>query len=210
MLAQVSSDVGLTDWTTLVIPGVGVLVAALVVVLVVVVGRWRKRRAEGSKEEDLPWDDLLELLLRRSHERQEAGLPPETLTEEQLLEDLRAGLPARPRQTPEGLRVLTQGGVERRAGRRRWGNPIEVHITAPLWLDPLHGLVINRSTGGLALLLDREAPTGTTIKVRSLEAPNSVPSIVLAVRYCRKAGKNFLIGCEFAGEVPWNVRVWFG
>jgi hypothetical protein len=213
------------DWATLVITGVGVLVAALVAVLAVLVGRWRRRRrlAGSSKEEDLSWEDLLELLRRRGREREEAGLLPDDLSEDELLEALLAEMPARARRAPastapasapegppEGWQGLTQGGVERRAGRRRWGNPTEVYVNLPLGAGRLHGLVINRSTGGLALFLDREVPVGTVIKVRSIEAPVSVPGIEAEVRYCRDAGKNFLIGCQFSGEVPWNVRVWFG
>jgi hypothetical protein len=216
MLAQETSGFDLMDWTTLAIPGVGVLVAALVVVLVVLVGRWRRKRlGPGSREEDLSWEDLLELLRRRSQERHEAGLPADDdVPPDQLLEQLLTGLPSRgrrvPESTPEDHEFQPQIGGERRAGRRRWGNPTEVYISSAYWSGRLHGLVINRSTGGLALFLDREVPTGTAIKVRSVEAPGSVPGIESEVRYCRKAGKNFLIGCEFSGEVPWNVRVWFG
>jgi hypothetical protein len=217
MLAQMPSPFALAGWATLVIAGVGVVVAALVVALAVLVGRWRRRKrlGEGSKEEDLPWEDLLELLRRRSQARKEAGLPPDDdVPPEELLKELLAGLPARapraPAGTPEGVQYLSEGGVERRAGRRRWGNPTEVSVTSPRWPGALHGLVINRSTGGLAVFLDGELPAGTPIKVRPVEAPGSVPGTEAEVRYCRKVGKHFLIGCEFSGEVPWNVRVWFG
>ena len=50
----------------------------------------------------------------------------------------------------------------------------------------------------------------TCLQVRSIEAPDYVPSIQVEVRYCRKAGRNYLIGCRFCSEIPWNVRVWFG
>jgi hypothetical protein len=74
----------------------------------------------------------------------------------------------------------------------------------------VHGLVINRSTGGLAILLQQEVPAGTSVEVRSVEAPRSVPFIKLEVSHCLKAGGLFLIGCQFCEEVPWHVRVWFG
>ncbi len=199
---------------TWLIPGVGVSVAATVVGFVAVLGRWRRRRrAVACREEDLPWDVLLDVLRRRKREHggsanEDGGLPDE------LLEELLALLPAAARGAPEGapddLQFLSDGGVEKRAGRRRWGNPTEIYVDARLWPSPVHGLVINRSTGGLAILLQDEVPAGTSIKVHAVEAPRSVPSVTMEVRHCRKAGQLFLIGCEFCDEVPWNVRVWFG
>jgi hypothetical protein len=180
---------------------------------VVLLGRLRRKsQAEESREEDLSWADLLELL-RRNRTRQ-PGVPPGDVPEDASLEELLAKLPARARQAlaipPEELRWMDAGGVERRASRRRWGNPTEVRIFSALWPGYVHGLVINRSTGGLALLLDREVPADTAVKLRSVEAPGTVPGIKMQVRHCGKAGKNFLIGCEFSEDVPWNVRVWFG
>jgi hypothetical protein len=204
-----------SDPTTWLVAGVGVSVAALVVGFVAVLGRWRRRRRPvGSQEEDLPWENLLELV--RSHKgREQDGSPSEADgPPDEFLKEFLASLPAAarraPEDTPDDLQFLTQGGVEKRAGRRRWGNPTEVYVDARLWPGPVHGLVINRSTGGLALLLQNEVPAGTTIKVRSVEAPRSVPFVNLEVRHCRKAGQLFLIGCQFCADVPWNVRVWFG
>jgi hypothetical protein len=202
-----------TDWTALATPGVGILVAVLVPLAVFLVGRLRRKPSavEGSKEEDLSWEDLLEYL-RRNKDRKDGQGPdlPANATLEQLL----AQMPPLPRRAAAGPAeepmVPVSGGMERRTGRRRWGNPTEVYVSSTLWPGCVHGLVVNRSTGGLAIFLDREAPVEAVIKVRSAEAPASVPPIEAEVRHCRKAGKSFLIGCEFAEEIPWNVRVWFG
>jgi hypothetical protein len=200
---------------TWLVTGVGVTVAGSVYLLLGYLRRWRRRRRGGSREEDLSWEELLESLRRRRREREEAGLAAdEDLPPEDVFNELLATLPAAALREPvaamEDLQFQTQGGIERRAGRRRWGNPTEVHVTWLLWPGPVHGLVINRSTGGLAILLQQEIPAGTSIRVHSVEAPRSVPFIELEVRNCRKAGKLFLIGCQFCEEVPWNVRVWFG
>ena len=203
----------LADWTAWVVSGVGVAVAALVVVLVVLVGRWRRRRAGGSEEEDLSWADLLALVRRRRREREEAGLPPDAdLPADEWLRELLGGLVAAGGGAPaaEELEFLTQGGGGRRRARPRWGNPTEAHLTSPLWPDRLHGLVVNRSSGGLAILLDKEAPAGTPLGLRSAEAPGSVPAVQVQVRHCRKAGRYFLLGCQFRDEVPWKARVWLG
>jgi hypothetical protein len=224
-----------TDPATWLILGVGITVGASVGGLVALLGRWlRRRRPAGSKEEDLSWQNLLESLRLRRKEREEAGLaadedlPPEELFMELLatlpaevpgepwsaVEDMKSqswgGIRGGPAAEPEDLQFQAQGGVERRAGQYRWGNPTEVHVYAYLWPGHAHGLVINRSTGGLAILIQEEVPTGTSIKVRPIEAPRSVPFVKLEVRHCRKAGQLFLVGCQFCEEVPWNVRVWFG
>ena len=223
-----------TSPATWMAPVVGVTVAAVVYVLLGYFRRRPRRRLGSSREEDLSWEELLESLRLRRREREEAGLaadedlPPEELFKELLatrpaealgepaaaVEDLKSqaqgGVGRGPAAAPEDLRFQAQGGVERRAGRRRWGNPTEVHVILPPWPGRLHGLVINGSAGGLAILLQREVPAGTAIEVHSVEAPRSVPFLKLAVRHCRKAGGFFLVGCGFCGEVPWNVRVWFG
>jgi hypothetical protein len=206
------------DSATWLIPGVGVAVAASVVGLVALIGRWRRRRRRrrpvGSREEDLPWPDLLELLRHHRGREQDGASPEGEVPPDQLLKELMAVMPAAsrpaPEEAPDDLPFLTQGGVEKRTGRRRWGNPTEVHLDAGLWPRPVHGIVINRSTGGLAILLKEEVPAGTSIEVHPVEAPRSVPATKLEVRHCRKAGQLFLIGCEFCEEIPWNVRVWFG
>jgi hypothetical protein len=204
--------VAFTNWTTLAIPGVGILAAALVPLGVYLVGRLRRKpQVEGSKEEDLSWEDLL-AFLRRNKDRED-GLAP-GLPEDATLEQLLASMPPLPRRGPADTaeEPLTPDscGVERRARRRRWGNPTEVYVSSTLWPGSVHGLVVNRSTGGLAIFLARDVPADAVITVRSAEAPAAVPAIEAEVRHCRKAGKNFLIGCEFAEEIPWNVRVWFG
>jgi hypothetical protein len=214
MLAEGFTD--LNHWTTWLALGVGVAVTALVIGFVVVYGRWRRRRGAASTEDDLPWEELLELMRARKQKRVAAGLPPEEdLEPEELLKVLMANMPSRythrPLEIPpEELRYLTGGGSEQRGSRRRWGNPTEVYLTGPGLPRRLHGLVINRSTGGLAIFLDEEIQPGTVVQVRSAEAPDYVPSVEAEVRHCRKAGKNFFLGCQFSGEIPWNVRVWFG
>jgi hypothetical protein len=166
---------------------------------------------------DLPWEDLLVMLRARHRELEESGSPPqENLPPDELLALLLSRLPAkrrrgrRPEVPPEEREFLASGGAERRASRRRWGNPTEVCLTSPLRSGPLHGLVINRSAGGLAIFVDEEVPPTTMLTVRPLEAPSYVPSPEIEVKRCRKIGRNYLIGCQASTEIPWNVLVWFG
>jgi hypothetical protein len=206
-----------TDWTTWLAAGVGIAVAALVMVAVILWGRWRRRRRLGivSTEEELPWDQLLEMLEARSRQQAAAGVSSdEDLPPDQLLKHLLAGLPSHRRRAgdthPEDWYGPAHTGAEQRTTRRRWGNPTEVHLTWLAGPDRLHGLVINRSTGGLAIFVDMEVSDGTLIQVRAAAAPSYVSTTTVEVRYCRKVGRSFLLGCRFCDDVPWNVRVWFG
>lgn len=192
--------------------GAGVLVTFLVIGVAVVHGRWRRRQANATREEDLPWDDLLSLLQQYERKQAEAGLPPEKVTDEvfgQLMGRLPVVQVTRPVELAEDHEFQALGG-ERRAGNRRWGNPTEIHLLSPLWPDHLHGLVVNRSTGGLGIFSDREIPPGTPLRVRGADAPWYVPAIEVEVRHCRKVGKGYLFGCQFNEDVPWTARVWFG
>jgi hypothetical protein len=217
--------VNFSSWTNWLILGVGTLVTSLV--FAVLYWRWAYRRGLGVRlfssggqavaEEDLPWEELLQLLRQRAKELAESGSPPEDdLPPEELLKLLLSRLPtlpARPSsvaQLPPEEEDFLASNPERRGSRRRWGNPTEVFLNSPLWSKQLHGLVINRSISGLAIFIDMEIQAGTLLKVRSVEAPYYVPWVDIEIKYSRKAGRNFIIGCQFRTEVPWNVRVWFG
>jgi PilZ domain len=205
-------DVALsTTWMTL---GAGAVAASLVLGAPVLYKRWlRWRLSDASREEDLPWQALLDLLEQRNRDRAAAGLPPEQPTKEEVGE-LLARLPAlpdpRPLELPEDREFRLAGGTDRRAGHRRWGNPTEVHIQSSLLAGHLHGLVVNRSTGGLGIFADKEVPPGTSVQIRAAEAPVDVASVRAEVRHCLPVGKGFLLGCQFSEDVPWNLRVWFG
>jgi hypothetical protein len=214
MLTITFATLGFGAWTTWVAMGTGALVTSLVIGSTTLYGRWRGRRVSvASREEDLPWEHLLGLLEKRNQDRASAGLPPQEATEEEfreMLNTLHSVANARPLERPEDREFAVPDGSDRRAGRRRWGNPTEVLIICPDTGEQLHGLVVNRSTGGLGILADRELPAGTFVKIRAVEAPASAPLTWAEIRHCLKAGNGYLLGCQFQHDIPWSIRVWFG
>ena len=213
MLALSFASFDAAFWATWAPVGAGALVAFLVLGSARAYRHWRQRLNYDSFEEDLPWDKLLSLLQQRNRDRAAAGLPPAEATDEEF-DQLLARLPlvedGRPTELPEDREFKSTDGSERRAGRRRWGNPTEVHIISSISEDRLHGIVVNRSTGGLGVYTDQELPAGTLVTIRAIEAPGSVPSVFAEIRHCRKVGKGFVLGCQFRNAIPWTVRVWFG
>jgi hypothetical protein len=203
------------SWTAWVALAAGLMVMAAVISGGVMYGRWRRRRRpiDVSWEEDLAWDQLLSMIEKHNRDRAEQGLPPDDISDE-LLNEMVAKLPslpdARPVEQPEDREFQLSGGIEKRAGKRRWGNPTEIQIRSYLWTGDVHGIVVNRSTGGLGIYTDKEVPLGTPLRVRAVEAPASIPVARAEVRHSRRIGRGYFLGCKFVDEVPWNVRVWFG
>jgi hypothetical protein len=203
------------DWATWLIIGVGLAVTVLVFVVLSRVRRRRRREAIALENEELPWERLLELLRKRH--RQLAGsdaLGDGDLAPEQLLSLLLAQSPGKlgngAANIPPEVRASLAKGIDRRSSRRRWGNPTEVCLNSHLLASQLRGLVINRSATGLAIFVNREIPPGTALAVRAVEAPSTLPPVQIAVKYCRKTKRNYIIGCHSTEEIPWNIRGWLG
>src|SRR5205823_2262823 len=96
----------------------------------------------------------------------------------------------------------------RRKSVRKWGNPVEVQLRPADSLIPLRGVVINRSTEGLAILVDDAYAPGGRLTVRAIHAPTGVGWIEIEVKNCRAAGQNHVIGCSYSETPPWNAVVW--
>ena len=204
----------LTDWATWLTLGVGL---AVTVVVFVLLSRYKRRLfLIRAANEDLPWDKLLTHLLSRhravvgSEGTVDEGMPPEQFLAMMLMPQLGASGPRHVDLSPGERQFHEKGGTERRASRRRWGNPTEVLLDSPRSGNRLRGLVINRSGRGLAVFVNEEFQPGTMVKIRASEAPASIPSVEVTVKYCRKTLRNFILGCAASQEFPWNIRGWFG
>ena len=100
---------------------------------------------------------------------------------------------------------------ERRRGLRRKGGAVGVNIVSdvnPGQMVP--GLVLDRSTGGLGLLVEKEVESGTILKVKALNAPQTTPWVEVEVKTCKPDGHEWQLGCSFLKTPPWSILLLFG
>jgi hypothetical protein len=87
---------------------------------------------------------------------------------------------------------------ERRAGPRRRGSLLPVLITnGDPKLPPFEGWVLDRSAGGIRLLVKNTVAEGTTLAVRPVKAPNNFPWLSVEVRNCTSDKGRVHLGCRF-------------
>src|SRR5438128_1889171 len=93
------------------------------------------------------------------------------------------------------------GQKERRTTSRRHGNLVSVTITrepsrvASPEARAMDGWVMNRSGGGLCLLVDEEVSPGTVLTVTPHLDPTSYEWVQVEVKSCRPERKSWLLGC---------------
>lgn len=100
---------------------------------------------------------------------------------------------------------------ELRRAFRREGNPTEVLIAMDGQKDrPGRGWVLDRSTGGLRLLVSEEYRQGLVLAVLPVNAPTMTPWSEIEVRSCRPCPDGFELGCQFLKTPAWSVLLMFG
>jgi hypothetical protein len=129
-----------------------------------------------------------------------------------------AAEPAAPEPEPElpqvlplalaAARTLVAGeprGAERRACRRRVGNPIAISIADA---TARSGWVTDRSQHGVGLRTDDEEPVGAILRIR----PNkSTEWTRVVVKHCRHDERGtWVVGCQFVEKVPSKQMRMFG
>jgi len=107
-----------------------------------------------------------------------------------------------------------QGGFrERRGTPRRSGNPVDVLLSdAKAEVEPLAGIVLDRSGTGLALELWAEGDVrpGTIITVRPRKASSDANWIRVIVRRCEQRKDSWALGCEFIRPPGAHAMMEFG
>lgn len=100
---------------------------------------------------------------------------------------------------------------EKRASVRRKGNPVVVLVSdAEGQAKPYEACVMDRSIGGLGVVVDNPVDVGTILSIRTASAPASVPWVQIEVRNCRKTNESWELGCQFVRTPPWSVLLLFG
>jgi len=104
------------------------------------------------------------------------------------------------------------GGItrDRRSAPRRKGNTIEVRLRLGEMGPVVRGWVVDRSIGGLGLLVDGPVPTGVEAGVRPCTDNECVPWTTVTICSCRQEGPWFEVGCQFHHVPSWNDMLQFG
>jgi hypothetical protein len=107
---------------------------------------------------------------------------------------------------------FVQGSAsEKRASLRREGNPVEVFITdVEEQIEPVRGWVIDRSLGGIRLLLHEPVELSLTLNVRPRQAPPGTPWTQVVVKSCERKKNGYQAGCMFLRPPPWSIMLLFG
>jgi hypothetical protein len=100
---------------------------------------------------------------------------------------------------------------ERRRSVRRAGMPTPIFVLDPKQSRKArNAYVLDRSSGGLRVAVERPTPTGVMLQVRPHAAADDTPWVNLIVRSCREVGDYYELGCQFEAELPWKVLLLFG
>jgi hypothetical protein len=101
--------------------------------------------------------------------------------------------------------------VERRASPRRGGNLVPVVVDDGLPDgEPLRGWVLDRSAGGLGLLVPEALEIGTLVRVRPDRPDVASRWVQVRVIYCNPERIRWRVGCQFVEKLSGEVLSGFG
>jgi hypothetical protein len=106
--------------------------------------------------------------------------------------------------------AFTSKPNERRSTPRRRGNLVEVYLSDDSNSPPVNGVVVDRSAGGLCLIVEKEVTEGAILNVRPRKAPQTAPWTPVEIRSCRPDHGEWEVGCRFVKTPAWNDLLLFG
>jgi hypothetical protein len=102
---------------------------------------------------------------------------------------------------------------ERRRSIRRGGLPTPILVVDSKGgkrAKATEAYVLDRSTGGLRLALERAFPAGSALLAKPGNAPEGFEWVKLVVRNCREVGDYFELGCQFETDLELSRLLMFG
>ena len=100
---------------------------------------------------------------------------------------------------------------EKRRSVRRGGVPTPITVVDHMQArKPMDADVLDRSTGGNRIAIQKPLPIGSNVQVRPHNSGDDVPWIPVLIRNCREIGDYFEVGCQFEKDLPWNLLLLFG
>jgi len=102
-------------------------------------------------------------------------------------------------------------GMARRKSVRLSGNQIPVLVSSEKSADaPWDAWVLDRSQGGLRLRVPQAIQVGAVLRVRTVQAPTSIPWVEVQVKNAREKEECWEVGCQFIKNPPNEVLRSFG
>jgi serine/threonine protein kinase len=102
-------------------------------------------------------------------------------------------------------------GVERRGSPRRRGNLVPVLVAdSPAQQEPIRGWVLDRSAGGLGLLVGEALEIGTLMRVRAERSDVAAQWVPVRIIHCRQERIRWRVGCQFVQKLGCEVLSTFG
>ena len=100
---------------------------------------------------------------------------------------------------------------ELRTAPRRKGNPVSVLLADfSAATEPFQGWVLDRSGGGLGILLDEAIPIDTVLSIRPVKSSPGFPWMEVKVCSCQPERGGFRVGLQFTGKHGWGELRAFG
>ncbi len=100
---------------------------------------------------------------------------------------------------------------DKRRNPRRPGRSVEVNVALTGEThNPVKGVVLNRSVGGLGVLVGDPYPRGTMMSMLPVSASLLTPWVEVEVKTCRKNGDDWELGVQFQKLPPYSTMVLFG
>jgi hypothetical protein len=129
--------------------------------------------------------------------------------------------PLEPHEDDDDAPALADGGAaaseasgpkrDKRRNPRRPGRSVEVFVAlAGSTQKPCKGVILNRSVGGLGILVGDEYPVGAMVGVLPATASHLEPWVESEVKTCRKLGDDWEIGLQFVQIPPYSTMIQFG